>query len=67
MSLQASGLGAEAEGSSGGENSQIDAEAEKAPCLSAKVARADGQALTEAELEAAEEEALAWARKSNCC
>ncbi|WP_263357143.1 hypothetical protein [Acidicapsa ligni] len=26
-----------------------------------------GQMLTEEEIEAAEEEALAWSRKSNCC
>ena len=35
--------------------------------VSAKASRQDGTALTEAEIEAAEEEALAWARKSNCC
>jgi hypothetical protein len=42
---------------------------EKRPMLrvSAKASRHDGTALTEAEIEAAEEEALAWARKSNCC
>jgi hypothetical protein len=42
---------------------------EKKPALrvSAKASRQDGIALTEAEIEAAEEEALAWARKSNCC
>ena len=42
---------------------------EKRPVLrvSAKASRHDGTALTEAEIEAAEEEALAWARKSNCC
>ncbi len=37
------------------------------PRVSAKASRQDGTALTEAEIEAAEEEALAWARKSNCC
>jgi hypothetical protein len=42
---------------------------EKRPVLrvSAKASRQGGMALTEAEIEAAEEEALAWARKSNCC
>ncbi len=42
---------------------------EKRPVLrvSAKASRQDGMALTEAEIEVAEEEALAWARKSNCC
>jgi hypothetical protein len=42
---------------------------EKRPVLrvSAKASRHDGMALTDAEIEAAEEEALAWARKSNCC
>jgi hypothetical protein len=42
------------------------------PChrLSAKAARRnplDGSALTEAEIEAAEEEALLWARRANSC
>jgi hypothetical protein len=35
--------------------------------LSAKAARKDGQPLTESEIEAAEEEALAWARRVNSC
>jgi hypothetical protein len=43
--------------------------AEVSQCVSAKAARmrsANGQPLTEAEIEAAEEEALAWARKCSC-
>ena len=36
------------------------------PRLSAKATRKDGSRLTEAEIEAAEEEALAWARKCSC-
>jgi hypothetical protein len=35
------------------------------PRLSAKASRT--QSLTEAEIEAAEEEALAWARRANSC
>lgn len=35
--------------------------------LSAKATRKDGPPLTEAEIEAAEEEALAWARRANSC
>jgi hypothetical protein len=35
--------------------------------LSAKAARKDCHPLTEAEIEAAEEEALAWARRANSC
>lgn len=35
--------------------------------LSAKASRPDGKALTEAEIEAAEAEALAWARRANSC
>jgi hypothetical protein len=35
--------------------------------LSAKASRPDGHKLTEAEIEAAEEEALAWARRANSC
>jgi hypothetical protein len=37
------------------------------PRLSAKATRKDAQALTEAEIEAAEEEAQAWARRVNSC
>ena len=36
-------------------------------CLSAKAMRKDGSKLTEAEIEAAEEEAEAWARRVNSC
>ena len=35
--------------------------------LSAKATRKDGAPLTEAEIEAAEEDALAWARRANSC
>jgi hypothetical protein len=42
-----------------------DAEAPKR--LSAKAARKDGRPLTEAEIEAAEAEAEAWARRVNSC
>jgi hypothetical protein len=35
--------------------------------LSAKATRKNGEPLTEAEIEAAEEEALAWARRANSC
>ena len=35
--------------------------------LSAKASRPNAQPLTEAEIEAAEEEALAWARRANSC
>lgn len=35
--------------------------------LSAKAARKDGSYMTEAEIEAAEEEAQAWARRANSC
>ena len=35
--------------------------------LSARAARKDGQPLTEAEIEAAEAEAEAWARRVNSC
>jgi hypothetical protein len=35
--------------------------------LSAKASRQDGRPLTEAEIEVAEEEALAWARRANSC
>lgn len=35
--------------------------------LSAKATRNDGSKLTEAEIEAAEEEAEAWARRVNSC
>jgi hypothetical protein len=37
------------------------------PRLSAKALRKDGEPLTEAEIEAAEEEAEAWARRVNSC
>jgi hypothetical protein len=51
-------------------NSQT-AEPAEAPCrLSAKAVqsdRPDGAPLTEAEIEAAEEEAQAWARRANSC
>jgi hypothetical protein len=45
-------------------------EAEPRRRLSAKAARgvsADGSVLTDAEIEAAEEEAAAWARRANAC
>lgn len=35
--------------------------------LSAKAARKDGALMTEAEIETAEEEAEAWARRANSC
>jgi hypothetical protein len=35
--------------------------------LSAQASRTDAELLTEAEIEAAEEEALAWARRANSC
>jgi hypothetical protein len=35
--------------------------------LSAKASRPDGPLLSEAEIEAAEAEALAWARRANSC
>ncbi|HEX4320805.1 MAG TPA: hypothetical protein VHZ52_07880 [Acidobacteriaceae bacterium] len=35
--------------------------------LSAKASGQNGQLLTEAEIEAAEAEALAWARRANSC
>jgi hypothetical protein len=35
--------------------------------LSAKASRKNAQPLTESEIEAAEEEALAWARRANSC
>jgi hypothetical protein len=37
------------------------------PRLSAKASRFNEKPLTEAEIEAAEEEALAWARRANSC
>ena len=37
------------------------------PRLSAKASRPNAQQLTESEIEAAEEEALAWARRANSC
>jgi hypothetical protein len=40
---------------------------EPEPHLSAKATRKDGPPLTEAEIEAAEEEALLWARRANSC
>ncbi len=44
-------------------------ECEPAPFryLSAKAARPDGPPLTDAEIEAAEDEALAWSRLANRC
>ena len=41
--------------------------AEPAQHLSAKASRPNAQPLTEEEIEAAEEEALAWARRANSC
>lgn len=49
------------------ELNEIREAAQPEPRVSAKAARHDGSSMTEAEIEAAEEEALAWARKSNCC
>ena len=43
------------------------AQPELARYLSAKATRKDGSKLTEAEIEAAEEEAEAWARRVNSC
>jgi hypothetical protein len=48
-------------------NSKQAIQPEEPKRISAKAARKDGPPLTEEEIEAAEEEALAWARKSNCC
>jgi hypothetical protein len=48
-------------------NSKSDSTEEPAKRLSAKASRKDGTLLTEAEIEAAEEEALAWARRANSC
>ena len=42
-------------------------DAEEPKRLSAKATRKDGQSLTEAEIEAAEAEAEAWARRANSC
>ena len=51
--------------------SQLDSYEEIQPesvrCLSARASCKTGPRLTAEEIEAAEEEALAWARKSNCC
>jgi hypothetical protein len=40
---------------------------ESSQYLSAKASRPEGRPLTEAEIEAAEEEAHAWARRANSC
>jgi hypothetical protein len=51
-------------------DSQTAEPAEAPRRLSAKAAqsdRPDGQPMTEAEIEAAEEEAQAWARRANSC
>ena len=48
----------------------VDEEIESNPAprrLSAKASRKNGPPLTEAEIEAAEEEAEAWARRVNSC
>ena len=47
--------------------SQSASQPEPPPRLSAKASRPDAQSLTEAEIEAAEEEALLWARRANSC
>ena len=46
---------------------ELDPTEEPAKRLSARASRKDGTPLTEAEIEAAEEEALAWARRANSC
>ena len=46
---------------------QLELQSESSLRLSAKATRKDGPPLTEAEIEAAEEEALAWARRANSC
>ena len=45
----------------------ISQEPDLEPRLSAKASRPKAHPLTEAEIEAAEEEALAWARRANSC
>jgi hypothetical protein len=49
------------------EPAQAASEIEQPQRLSAKASRKDGIPLIEAEIEAAEEEALAWARRANSC
>jgi hypothetical protein len=49
------------------EPTQTASDPEIPPRLSAKATRKDGPPLTESEIEAAEEEALAWARRANSC
>jgi hypothetical protein len=49
------------------EPTETASEIESPQRLSAKASRKDGQPLTESEIEAAEEEALAWARRANSC
>ena len=44
-----------------------DSDPEPRQYLSAKATRRDGAQMTEAEIEAAEEEAQAWARRANSC
>jgi len=48
-------------------NLPIPQEPDPEPRLSAKASRPNAHPLTEAEIEAAEEEALAWARRANSC
>jgi len=48
-------------------NFAADEETEPPQRMSAKASRKDGEVLTEAEIEAAEEEAQAWARRANSC
>ena len=49
-------------------NLAIEADETEPPLrLSAKATRKDGSKLTEAEIEAAEQEAEAWARRVNSC
>jgi hypothetical protein len=48
-------------------NFAADEETEPPQRMSAKTSRKDGEVLTEAEIEAAEEEAQAWARRANSC
>ncbi len=49
------------------ENLPADIAEEPVRRLSAKAAHPNGRAMTEDEIEAAEAEAEAWARRVNCC
>jgi hypothetical protein len=48
---------------------EVTVDPDSVPCqrLSAKATRKHGAPLTEAEIDVAEEEALAWARRANSC